>query len=119
MNTTTLFPGPAWAAVAEAEQLLREADTAARYIESFEGVAVIASARDYLTGELGVHYALAAEDMDWSEFDPDLRWFDGDRQDEAIRLAADRALDAAKALRNRVTEYQRREADSKRWGAVA
>jgi len=103
--SATMFAGPAWAAVTEAEQILSETGC----VRSSEGAAVIASARAYLTAELGVHYALAAEDMDWSEFDPDLRWFDGDRQDEAIRLAAERALEAAKALRNRVTEYQQRE----------
>ena len=105
--TVTMFAGPAWAAVTEAEQILRETDTGCAL--SPEGTAVVASARAYLTAELGIHYALAAEDMDWSEFDPDLRWFDGDRQDEAIRLAAERALEAAKALRNRVAEYQQRE----------
>jgi len=93
---------------AEAAGILHEV-MESEWPSSREAMAVIGMARDYLHGELEVYSALVNDEMRWLAFDPDLLWFDGDRQAQAIDMAADRALDAAKALRNRLAEYRRRE----------
>jgi hypothetical protein len=103
-----LFTGPAWDKRNQAEAIYREI-MAATWPSSREAMAAIGQARDYLLGELDVHARLLNGCMDWREFDPDLWWFDGDRQEQAITIAADRAYDAALALRNRLAEYQGRE----------
>jgi hypothetical protein len=115
MSTATagpgLFTGPAWGKRDQAEQILREV-MAATWPSSREAMAAIGQARDYLLGELDVHARLlndAEDGMGWREFDPDLWWFDGDRQEQAVTIAAGRAYDAALALRNRLAEYQGRE----------
>lgn len=86
-------PGP----IDHAEAIHRQV-TAAPVPPSREGAAIIRQAAEYLTGEIGVHHQLVSEDMGWEEFDPDLTWHDGDRQQAAIDLAADRARETAVAL---------------------
>lgn len=112
MSTAVTIAGDpvAHGKITRAAAILREV-MAATWPSSREAMAAIGQARDYLLGELDVHARLTddAEDgMGWREFDPDLWWFDGDRQEQAITIAAERAYDAALALRNRLAEYQRR-----------
>ena len=95
--------------IAEARRLLATVK-AARWPSSRDALAAIQYAWDYAGGEMGVYEALASGAMDWTEFDADLMFFGGDPQHEAVVIAEERALDAARAAVSRLAQYQRREA---------
>jgi len=80
-----------------AEMILREVK-AATWPASREAMAAIGMAERYLTGELEIRRRLMSREMDWRDFDGDLLFFGGDPQREAVAIAADRCLEAAKAL---------------------
>ena len=96
----------------EAAAILGEAGDERRWPKSREARAVIRQAREYLVAELDVYQRLLADEMDWSEFDPDLEVFEdtsADKQRTAIEIAGGRAYDAALALEKRLAEYRARE----------
>jgi hypothetical protein len=72
-------------------------------------MAAIGYAWGYGTECIAVHARLRSGDMDWRQYDADLMFFGGSPQQEAISIAADRALDAAKAALAWLREYQRSE----------
>ena len=80
-----------------------------------EAMAAIGYAAGYAAECIEIHRKLRTGWMDWADYDADLMFLGADPQREAIAIAADRALDAAKALLNRLREYQRREAVAGLW----
>lgn len=95
--------------IGQARAVIREVMTAA-WPDSREAMHAIGYARRSYADEAAVHDRLAGDDMSWREFDPDLEFFAGDPQEQAISIAADRALDAARAALRTLREHQRREA---------
>lgn len=99
-------------AIVQARAIVREVMTSP-WPDSREAMHAIGYARDYAAGEIEVYeievyWQLRSGDLDWWKFDADLAFFGGDPQREAISIAADRALDAARAALRMLREYQRR-----------
>lgn len=103
-TTTTAAPS----VIGRAEMTLREV-MATRWPSSREAMAAIGYASGYAAECIEIHHRLRYGRMDWQAFDADLMFLGGDPQAEAIAIAADRALDAAKAALNRLREHQRHE----------
>ena len=99
-----LFTGPAWDKRVQAERILAEVD-AMPAPSSPEGATAVKYARDYLAGELDVHARVLNGSLDpYDLHEPDMAWWD-DPEERAAEVAADRALDAAFALRKRAAEH--------------
>ena len=78
-------------------------------------MAAIGYAAGHAAESIEIHDRLRYGRMDWADYDADLMFLGSDPQREAIAIAADRALDAAKAALNRLREYQRRAAVAGLW----
>ena len=73
-----------------------------------EAMAAIGYAAGYAAESIEIHDRLRYGRMDWADYDADLMFLGSDPQREAIAIAADRALEAAKAALARLREYERR-----------
>lgn len=91
----------------QAKAILRQV-TEAHWPTSREAMAAIGYAAGYATECGEIHAGLRYGWTDWTEYDADLMFFGGDPQREAIAIAADKALEAAKAALARLREYERR-----------
>ncbi len=97
--------------IERAEMTLREVMRAA-WPSGREAMAAIGYASGHAAECIEIHARLRYGRMDWEDYDADLQFFGGSPQREAITIAADRALEAAKAALARLREYQMREAFS-------